>query len=54
MNSADRSIAQIDVALRRRFHFVRMDPDTEVLRRNLLKWMWLLRSATGWWPAWKQ
>ncbi len=38
MNSADRSIAQIDVALRRRFHFVRMDPDTEVLRRNLLKW----------------
>ncbi|MDY7230272.1 AAA family ATPase [Hyalangium rubrum] len=38
MNSADRSIAQIDVALRRRFHFVRMDPDVEVLRRNLLKW----------------
>ncbi|MDC0712339.1 AAA family ATPase [Stigmatella sp. ncwal1] len=38
MNSADRSIAQIDVALRRRFHFVRMDPDAEILRRNLLKW----------------
>lgn len=35
MNTADRSIDQMDIALRRRFKFVSMNPDSEVIKSEL-------------------
>ncbi len=39
MNTADRSIALVDLALRRRFYFVEFHPDKEPIKDVLRKWL---------------
>jgi 5-methylcytosine-specific restriction protein B len=48
MNTADRSIALVDTALRRRFHFIPFYPDEEPIKGLLGRWLAKNKPAMAW------